>query len=105
MVAADFPAELELRDASRKPFRCPAWATVGDKTYACKLVDLSEAGAGLTFDNPDEIPESFILHLMNRQQISLPCHMVWRDGRHMGVAFFSRPEPKTEPRKKLEVVA
>ncbi len=100
-----FPAEIDLRDAPRKPFRCPAWVTVGDRTLACKLVDLSEAGAGLVFEKPDEVPEAFTLHLTNRQTISLPCHLVWRDGAQVGVAFFAKPEPRSTPRPRLELVA
>jgi len=100
-----FPEELELREVPRKPFRCPAWVTVGGRTLACKLIDLSETGAGLIFDDPDAVPESFTLHLRHRQTISLPCHLVWRDGAQIGVAFFEKPEPRTKPRPKLQIVA
>lgn len=100
-----FPTDLELREAPRKPFRCPAWVTVGQQTRACTLVDLSEAGAGLTFEKPDEIPEAFTLHLSNRVTISLPCHVVWRDGAQVGVAFFAKPERTPVVRKRLELTA
>jgi hypothetical protein len=90
-----FPAELDLRDAPRKPFRCPAWVTVGDQTHACTLVDLSETGAGLIFQKPDAIPETFTLHLMNRVTVSLPCHVVWRNGPQVGVAFFAESERRS----------
>ena len=100
-----FPAELELREAPRKPFRCPAWATVAEQTHACKLVDLSEGGAGLIFDKPEELPDTFTLHLMNRETLSLPCHVVWRDGAQIGVVFFNKPEPRSEARPRLEIVA
>ena len=87
------PSEQELKETPRKPFRCPAWATDGDKTLGCTLVDLSEISAGLVFDKPDGIPENFTLHLKNRQSVSIPCHVIERDGAKVMVAFFARPEP------------
>lgn len=99
------PSELELRDVPRKPFRCPAWVTVDGKTVPCKLVDLSEAGAGLTFEKPDPLPESFTLHLINGQRISLPCRVMWQKGVNVGVAFFAKPDEQPAPRKRTEVTA
>jgi len=84
------------------PFRCPAWASNGDKKIGCTLVDLSEISAGLTFDKPNEIPDDFTLHLTNRQTIAIRCHVIERDGAKVTVAFFARPEPPPEaPRKPL----
>ena len=100
------PPELELRDIPRKPFRCPAWVTVNGKTIACRLVDLSEAGAGLVFEKPDPLPESFTLHLVNKQTLILPSRVAWQKGVNVGVVFFVEPdEQQPAPRKRIEVTA
>jgi hypothetical protein len=99
------PTEQEVRDTPRMPFRCPAWASDGEKKIGCKLVDLSEISAGLIFDKPDEVPDNFTLHLTNRQTIAIRCYVVERGGASMTVSFFGKPEPEQQPYKPLEIVA
>ena len=94
-------------DIPRKAFRCPAWATIGGQIRGCKLVDLSESGAGLLFDKPDALPESFTLHLVNVQRIAVACHLVSQSGTQVEVAFFKQPGNATasDPRRFVGSIA
>ncbi|MGE3150071.1 MAG: hypothetical protein AB7K04_13485 [Pseudorhodoplanes sp.] len=80
----------------RKPFRCLAWAVVSGRFRSCRLLDLSETSAGLTFEQDDPLPASFMLHLVHAGQIAIPCHLVRQDGRQVEVVFFD-PPPASDP--------
>ncbi len=52
----------------------------------CMVRDLSITGAALTVSDEIGIPEKFKL-VVHGDGLCLPCHVVWRRGYRMGVAF------------------
>ncbi len=51
------------------------------------LDDLSDAGARLRVDRPDDIPDHLSLLLKGDVVKILRCHVVWRSSSHIGVEF------------------
>jgi hypothetical protein len=77
---------VETRIAPR--YRASKAATIvsGDGAIDCTVRDLSITGAALTVSNHAGIPRKFIL-VVPSDGLRLPCHLVWRRGYRMGVAF------------------
>ena len=77
---------VETRIAPR--YRASKAATIefGGGAVDCMIRDLSITGAALTVSNEICIPEKFRL-VVHSDGLCLPCHVVWRRGYRMGVAF------------------
>ena len=56
-----------------------------DSAMRCFIVDISESGARLRPAEPEELPDSFVLHL--EHDLSLPCDVVFRGDSEVGVSF------------------
>jgi hypothetical protein len=58
----------------------------GAAGISCTVRNLSETGAALDVISPVGIPESFML-VVDGNQASKPCHVVWRKEKRIGIAF------------------
>jgi hypothetical protein len=96
----------DKRRARRRPLRYAAWIALGpDDRRACVLSDVSDSGARIEIDEPDDVPENFLLLLSNNGAARRACRVVWREQRQLGVRFEQRvaaynvamvPKPKPE---------
>ena len=64
----------------------------GEASIDCTVRNLSATGAALEVVTPLFIPDRFTL-VVPTEQLSRPCHMVWRKDRRMGVTFDPEPGP------------
>ena len=80
---------FQMRHTSRETANLPAWIESHNSSLLerCKLVDISEKGARLTFDDIDNLPEQFNLHLSRVGQSPKQCRIIWRRGNEIGVEF------------------
>ncbi len=77
---------VETRIAPRYRVLKAGTIEFGDGATECKVRDLSLTGAALTVSNQTGIPAQFTL-VVPCDGLRLPCHVVWRRGYRMGVAF------------------
>lgn len=77
---------VETRYAPR--YRVSKSATIGHGRCApgCVIRDLSITGAAIQVEDQAGIPDEFILFI-EEDNLSLPCHIVWRKGFRIGVVF------------------
>ena len=77
---------VETRRAPR--YRVSKSATIGHGRHApgCVIRDLSITGAAIQVEEQTGIPDEFILFI-EEDNLSLPCHVVWRRGYRLGVVF------------------
>jgi hypothetical protein len=75
--------------APRKARHHGAWATFEDdiRSYECRVLDASAAGAKLVADIDAIVGSSFKLSVAPRSLVRKPCEVVWRKGRVIGVKF------------------
>jgi PilZ domain len=55
-------------------------------TINCLVRNISISGAALDVSNPLDIPERFDL-VFKADGTHIPCHVIWRQGEQIGVAF------------------
>ena len=55
-------------------------------TMNCLVRNISISGAALDVTDPLDIPERFDL-VFKADGTHIPCHVVWRQGEQIGVAF------------------
>jgi PilZ domain len=79
----------QRRSSTRKARNHGAWITFdGDiRSYECRVVDVSAAGAKLVADIDADIGSSFRLSVAPHSIVRKPCEVVWRRGRQLGVKF------------------
>jgi hypothetical protein len=53
----------------------------------CKTLDVSETGAKLTWNSPEELPSEFLLSLSRDGKVRRSCHVKWREADKVGVKF------------------
>jgi hypothetical protein len=58
----------------------------GGGTIDCMVRNLSTVGAALEVSSPVGIPENFTL-IFRTEGLQMPCHVVWRREKRIGVAF------------------
>ena len=89
VVIGNFRSGVELRKKPRRTFRHAAAIVHGEEptVQPCSVVDISEGGARLLLEEPNELPENFMLSLMPGGKVRRFCRLVWRDGTTLGVAF------------------
>ena len=80
---------FQMRQKSRQTANLPAWIESHNNSLLerCRLVDISEKGAKLTFADIDNLPEQFNLHLSRVGQPPKQCRIIWRRGDEVGVEF------------------
>jgi len=59
----------------------------------CLVTNLSVAGARLQVASGIGIPNDFVLR-RDFDGVELPCHVIWRSGRQLGVKFNAQAQPK-----------
>jgi hypothetical protein len=87
---------FQMRQAARKSVHRAVWINVGDgqPLRKCMLVDLSDSGAKLEFEDNDEMPNTFSLLLSRFGQSHTACRVAWRRDNAIGVHFVHRRENK-----------
>ena len=81
----------EKRKKPRKALRYNAWLSArGGKPRGCMVADISETGARLDVDAPDELPENLLLLLTGDGRARRKCRVVWRSEHQIGVQFETR---------------
>ena len=76
---------MERRVAIRKRVLKRGTIEFRENALPCKIIDVSEAGAGLALPNPNHVPNFFKLLMPDRAPVF--CQSVWRQKERMGVTF------------------
>jgi hypothetical protein len=86
--------QAELRRKRRQPLRYLADIVIDQRgsTCSCSILDISDSGARLSIDEEVELPDRFILLLNKSGDARRVCHLVWREGKNLGVRFVRSPE-------------
>jgi hypothetical protein len=74
---------MERRVAARK--RVLKRGMFRENALPCKIIDVSEAGAGLALPDANHIPNFFTLVMSDHAPVF--CQSVWRQKERMGVTF------------------
>lgn len=87
MVAAG--SRSDLRRSQRRQFHYNAAIVIegGKQPHPCAIVDISDSGARLQFEDEFEVPERFVLLLTKGKGPRRRCKVVWRNGLFIGVQF------------------
>jgi hypothetical protein len=99
IVSSPDPKVGETFNDQRKHLRSPAHDLSeiilnGSKSgIACLIHDISDVGARLEV-SCGELPKRFVLANYTKRTKTL-CHLIWRDGRNLGVSFLSAPRTFT----------
>ena len=82
----------EKRKHVRKTMRYAAWVQDGETTpQSCVLADISDTGARLEVEKPDDVPELFTLLLSGQANSARRrCRVKWRTEDQVGVEFEGR---------------
>lgn len=67
-----------------------------NSSYDCIVRNLSDAGGRLVMPAPTFLPETFDLYITQRDEMHR-ARVVWRNERHVGVAFEKRDARASEP--------
>jgi hypothetical protein len=84
----------ERRNAARHAVRLQGRILGGPSVIYCALFDVSETGAKINLGATVVIPKRFRLQI-ERNNLVIVCHMQWRSGDFLGVAF-DRPLDASE---------
>ena len=76
---------MERRVAARKRVLKRGMIELRESVLPCKIIDVSETGAGLALPDANHIPNFFTLVMPNRAPVF--CQSVWRRKERMGVTF------------------
>src|SRR4051812_11305104 len=91
VLSKRLPMRSEKRKKPRKALRYNAWLTFpGSKPRGCMVADISETGARLDVDAPDDLPEILLLLLTGDGRARRKCRIVWRSEHQIGVQFETR---------------
>lgn len=77
---------VDTRRATRYRVSKAAKIECGAGAIDCLVRDLSITGAALEVPSQSGIPAKFTL-IVPGHELRLPCHVVWRSGYRIGVAF------------------
>ena len=77
---------MEKRAAPRKPVLMSGAIEFAGSTTNCLIRNISISGAALDVTNALDIPERFNL-VFKADGTHIPCHVIWRQGEQIGVAF------------------
>ena len=78
------PAVSERRQVLRHPVVTTGTIEFGAGTVSCMVRNLSAAGAELSLTGRVETPDEFTLIAEGSH---LPCHVIWRREKRIGIAF------------------
>ena len=80
--------QSDKRKAPRKPLRYSAWIAIeGENRQGCVLSDVSDTGARIEVEQPNKLPDEFVLLLAASNAPRRHCKVIWRDDTHVGVQF------------------
>lgn len=81
-------AEFMVEKRSEQRHRLLKTGTIkfGPTAITCMVRNMSNTGAALDVTSPDLIPEHFTL-VFDSEGRHVPCHIVWRKEKRIGVAF------------------
>lgn len=83
-------AKSDLRKHARKQFHWPAKIiAANDRPQSCTVTDVSQSGARLKVDKPDELPDKFVLLLTTTGKARRLCRVIWRSKKDAGVKFLA----------------
>jgi hypothetical protein len=77
---------MERRAIPRKLVLMSGAIEFAGSNINCLVRNISISGAALDVTDPHDIPERFDL-LFKADGTRIPCHVVWRQGEQIGVAF------------------
>lgn len=79
---------INKRKSRRRPICYTAWlVTAPGERQACLLSDMSETGARIDVQEPDTLPDRFVLLLTANGTARRSCRVVWRKPHQIGVKF------------------
>ena len=86
-----------MRNSVRKALRHPAWMDIGDGSplRSCTLSDVSQTGAKLVIENPNDIPAEFTLLLTGDGAVRRRCRVMRRGNGEIGVQFLNASPPQS----------
>jgi hypothetical protein len=76
---------MERRVAARKRVLKRGMVELRESALTCKIIDLSDTGAGLALSGPSHVPNFFTLLIPNRAPVF--CQIMWRWEERLGVTF------------------
>ena len=90
----------DKRKKARKALRYTAWLHLGKgkPRLNCAVADISETGARLDIEAPQDLPIRFILMLSGSGAARRLCRTVWRSSKQVGVQFETPEELRDSAR-------
>jgi PilZ domain len=76
---------MERRAAARKRVLTSGVVELRESALRCKIVDLSDTGAGLALLGASHVPNFFTLLIPDR--VPVFCQIIWRRQERLGVTF------------------
>ena len=76
---------MERRVAPRKRVLKRGIVELRESALPCKIIDLSDTGAGLGLSGANHVPHFFTLLIPDRAPVF--CQSIWRQQERMGVIF------------------
>jgi hypothetical protein len=87
-TASTFRSKADLRKHARKQFHWQAKIiAANDAPQTCTVTDVSQSGARLKVDKPDQLPDKFVLLLTTTGKARRLCRVIWRSKKDAGVKF------------------
>jgi hypothetical protein len=77
---------INKRAARRERVFKAGKVSFGGERVDCMVRNLSVTGAMIEVQNSDDIPHEILLDILS-SGARIPCHVVWRHSRRLGVAF------------------
>ena len=76
---------MERRVAARKRILKSGMVVLRESALPCKIIDLSDTGAGLGLSGANHVPHFFTLLIPDRAPVF--CQVIWRRQERLGVTF------------------
>ena len=96
----------DKRKSVRRSMHYTAWIARKDHPLeGCVMSDISDKGARLDVENPESLPDEFMLFLSSRGTPRRQCNVAWRTESQVGVKFVSPPpKPKAKGNPKVQAM-
>jgi hypothetical protein len=78
--------EERRKELRHRTFKAGSIAFNRDGGISCRVRNLSPIGACLEVTSPLGVPDDFVLVIESSHE-KRPCHIIWRTGTRLGVAF------------------
>lgn len=81
----------EKRDSQRRSIELNVRVELQNgQRISCSLADISRSGARIVVEDPDSLPDEFVLVV--KDDLRRKCKVVARTGNNLGLVFVGRPE-------------